>query len=107
MAGHSRVLWEGTFWGGTEPRIIGYGEITYRRPGTDDVEWFIVGPAAQKNYISIYINATDEDGSLVKQHASRLGKVKVSNAAISLKRVDDVDLEALEELVTLARDQMT
>jgi hypothetical protein len=106
MAGHSRVLWDGKFWGGTDQHIIGYGDVTYRRPGKDDVEWFVVGLAAQKNYISIYINAADEDGYLVKKHASRLGKVKVGSAAVSFKSADDIDLGVLEEVVMLARDRM-
>jgi len=107
MAGHSRVLWEGKFWGGSEQRIIGYGDYSYQRSAKETVEWFVVGLASQKSYISIYINAADEDGYLVKKHANRLGKVKVGSAAVSFKSADDIDLGVLEEVVTLARDQMT
>jgi hypothetical protein len=107
MAGHSRVLWEGRFWGGSEQSIIGYGDYSYQRSSKETVEWFIVGLAPQKNYISIYVNAADGDGYLVKKHAGRLGKVKVGSAAISFKSADDLDLGVPEEVVTLAREQMS
>jgi len=107
MKGHSRVLWGGTFWGGTEQSIIGYGDYTYRRSDKKNVEWFIVGLAPQKNYNSIYVNASDEDGYVIQRYADRLGKVKVRSAAITFKKADDLDLAVLEEVVKLARDQMT
>ena len=107
MKGHSRSLWGGTFWGGTEQSIIGYGDYTYQRSDKKTVDWFIVGLAAQKNYNSIYVNARDEDGYLIQRYADRLGKVKVRSTAITFKKADDIDLGVLEEIVTLARVQMT
>ena len=84
---------EATFWGGTEQSIIGYGDLTYERPGKETVEWFVVGLAPQKNYNSIYVNARDEDGYLIQRFADRLGKVKVRSAAITFKKADDIDLD--------------
>jgi hypothetical protein len=106
MKGHSRVLWGGTFWGGSEQSIIGYGDYTYQRSDKKPAEWFILGLAPQKNYNSIYINASDDDGYIIQKYADRLGKVKVRSAAVTFKSADDLDLEVLEEVATLARDQM-
>ena len=106
MSGHSRVLWGGKFWGGGEQSIIGYGDHTYQRSDKKTVEWFIVGLAPQKNYNSIYVNATDDEGYMIQRYADRLGKVKVRSAAITFKKADDLDLAVLEEVVTIARDQM-
>ena len=64
MPGRVRVLWEGIFWGGTEQTIIGYGDLVQERPKGDDVEWFIIGLALQKNHISLYVNAV-KDLSLI------------------------------------------
>jgi hypothetical protein len=100
-------LWGGTFWGGSEQSIIGYGDYTYQRSDKKTVDWFIVGLAPQKNYNSIYVNAADDDGYLIQKYADRLGKVKVRGAAITFKSSDDIDLGALEEVVTRARDLMT
>jgi hypothetical protein len=107
MKGHSRVLWGGTFWGGSEQSIIGYGDHTYQRSDKKPVDWFILGLAPQKNYNSIYINASDDDGYIIQKYADRLGKVKVRSAAVTFKSADDLDLEVLEEVATLARDRMT
>jgi hypothetical protein len=106
MKGHSRVLWGGTFWGGSEQSIIGYGDYTYQRSDKKTVDWFILGLAPQKNYNSIYINASDDDGYLIQKYADRLGKAKVRSAAVTFKSADDLDLEVLEEVATLARDRM-
>lgn len=105
MSGHPRVMWEGRFWGGTEQAIIGYGDFSYQRPGKDTVEWFVIGLAPQKNHISIYVNAADEHGYLVKRYADQLGKVKVGSAVVTFKSAADLDLEALRRLATEARDR--
>ena len=105
MPGRSRTLWEGTFWGGSEQQIIGYGDFSYDRP-TGTVDWFMVGLAAQKNYISMYVNAVADGGYAVQKYAERLGKVKVGSASISFKKVADIDLAALTELIGLANAQL-
>jgi hypothetical protein len=105
FAGHPRVMWEGRFWGGSEQRIIGYGNLTYDRP-TGAVEWFMVGLAAQKGHLSLYVNAVDGDDYAVRKRAARLGKVKVGSAAINFKTVEDLDLAALTDLLEYARDQL-
>ena len=52
-------MWEGVFWGGSEQRIIGYGNYSYLRSDKTPVEWFIVGLTRQKNYFSVYVNAVE------------------------------------------------
>jgi len=104
MAGRTRVMWEGKFWGGSEQRIIGYGDYSHQRPNKEAVEWFIIGLAVQKDYISLYVNAADEDGYLVKKYAGRLGNVKVGSSAISFKSAHDIDLDVLTELLQLAKN---
>ncbi len=104
MAGRERVLWEGAMWGGTHQRIVGYG--AYRRQGRtgDPVEWFVIGLAAQKRYISLYVSAVDDGAYLVKTFADRLGKVKVGSANITFRRLAEVDRAALSEMLERARD---
>jgi hypothetical protein len=103
MSGLERVLWRGVFWGGTEQAIIGYGDYRTTNSRGKEVEWFLVGLAVQKNYLSIYITA-DEDGQhLSKKYGSTLGKVKVGASSISFAAVEDIDVEALTALLTKAR----
>ncbi len=107
MPGASRTLWEGRFWGGTDQQIIGYGEYTYQRSDKKSGVWFIVGLAVQKNHLSIYINAADEDGYLIARYADRLGKAKVGSAVMSFKSASDLDLDSLSELVSAAYQNIT
>ena len=106
MAGHERVLWEGPMWGGTQQRIIGYGAYRYENRSGAEVDWFIVGLAMQKSHLSLYVSAIDDGQYLVKRYADRLGKVQVGSANVTFKRLDDVQLDALLEMVERARDLM-
>lgn len=106
MAGLPRVAWEGPFWGGTQQRIIGYGEYHYRGRSGREGEWFIVGLAAQKQYLSLYVNAVDDGEYLVKRYAGRLGKVKAGSANVTFRRLTDVELDVLLEMVARARDAL-
>ena len=106
MAGQPRILWEGVFWGGTEQAIIGYGDLTTDRGRGKVVEWFMVGLALQKNYISLYVNAVADGQYVAEKYREKLGKVKVGKASISFKRIEDVELDVLRELLTIARAQL-
>ena len=106
MVGHSRVLWEGTLWGGTEQTIIGYGDYTITQSRGKKSEWFMVGLAIQKRYISIYINAVEDGQYVAEKYRSRLGKVKVGKSSISFKHLDDLDIDTLKNLVSIARGQL-
>ena len=106
MGGLDRALWEGIFWGGSEQRIIGYGHYRYVGRDKKEGDWFIVGLAAQKNYRSVYVSAAEDGVYLVKKYADRLGKAKLGSSVISFKRLADVDLDVLVELVARAREIM-
>ncbi len=102
LPGHRRSLWEGVFWGGSEQSIIGYGDYSYVRSDKTPVQWFVVGLARQKNYYSVYVNATDGRRYLTEAYAGRLGKVKMGKSSISFRRLADVEIEVLMELVERA-----
>jgi hypothetical protein len=104
MTGEERVLWEGVFWGGTTQAIIGYGAYRYKGRSGAEGEWFKVGLAAQKNYLSVYVNAAEGGQSLAKTYAPRLGKVKAGSANLQFKRAADVDLDVLREMIGRARE---
>lgn len=104
MKGAERVLWEGKFWGGSDQRIIGYGEYTYANRSGKTVDWFVVGLAAQKNYITVFVNAAEDGAYVAERYADRLGKAQIGRSSVSFKRLSDIDLTVLLELVTRARD---
>ena len=104
MPGKERVLWEGKFWGGTQQRIIGYGSYRYKGRSGAKGEWFVVGLAVQKNYLSLYVSGAADGTSLAKLYAPRLGKVKAGSANLQFKRAADIDLDVLRELVARAQE---
>jgi hypothetical protein len=75
-----------------------------QRQRTGDVEWFVVGLAAQKAYLSLYVNAAEDGQYLAKRYADRLGRVKVGSANVSFRRLADLDLPAALEMAERARD---
>lgn len=102
MPGAKRHLYEGKFWGGSDQQIVGYGVMDYTNRSGEEVEWFTVGLAAQKNYISMYVNAVENDTYLLGQYKGKLGKVKMGSASISFNTLDDVDYDSLMNLVERA-----
>lgn len=107
FAGHERVLWEGPLWGGTYQRIIGYGRIRQRHRSGAEVDWFIVGLAAQKAHLSLYVSAVEDGRYLVKGWADRLGRVRVGSANVTFRRLSDLDLPAVLAMASRARDLMS
>jgi hypothetical protein len=106
MQGTERVLWAGPMWGGTDQRIIGYGSQQYVNRSGTRVDWFVIGLAAQKNYLSLYVNAADSDGYILGRYADKLGKVKIGSANATFKRASDIDIAFLRQMVAEARAGM-
>jgi hypothetical protein len=104
LPGRGRDLWQGTFWGGTDQTIIGYGRILQPRPRHPDVTWFLVGLARQKRNYSLYINATIDDGYLAHAYANRLGNVKLGAASIGFATLAKVNLDGLRDLLETAHN---
>jgi hypothetical protein len=107
MPTEERVLWEGKMWGGTDQRVVGYGAYRQQNRSGQAVDWFIVGLAAQKNHISLYVSAVEDGQYLVKRYADRLGKVKVGSAYVTFRRLSDLDLSAVREMAGRARELMS
>ena len=103
MAGHERVLWEGKFWGGTDQNIIGYGDYRYRDSKGKEGEWFLIGLAAQKNYLTVYVNAVADGKNMAESYGERIGKAKVGRSTVTFKRLADINLPVLLELISRAR----
>lgn len=103
MAGLPKTLFEGKFWGGSDQEIIGYGTYTYRRSDKRQVEWFVVGLALQKSYISVYISAVEGREYVAEKYGREVGKVKVGKSSISFTSLDHIDLDTLLAIVAKAR----
>jgi hypothetical protein len=104
LPGRSRTLWEGRFWGGTDQRIVGYGQIEQPRPRGEPVEWFLVGLARQRTSYSLYVNAVEDGAYLPRRFADRLGKVKVGSASVGFDDLGTVDVEVLRQMLGRAHE---
>lgn len=80
----------------------GYGSFKYKNHKGESLDWPTVAVASQKNYVSIYVCAVDKDGYLAEKYRARLGKVSVGRSCIRFKKMEDLDLDILKELIELA-----
>ena len=55
----------------------------------------------------MYVTTVEDGRYLSEAYRDRLGKVKVGRSNVSFKRLTDVNLDALLELVGRARELMT
>jgi hypothetical protein len=85
---------------GTVP-MLGYGPYHYKYASGREGDTAIVSLASQKHHISVYVFCVDEAiGKYVaEKHADDLGKVSVGKSCIRFKRIDDLNLDALAEVL--------
>ncbi len=105
--GLDQWIWRGKMWGGTDQTILGCGHFDYVNSSKEKVEWFLIGLANQKAHVSLYVNAVRGKEYLGKVYAERLGKVKLGSASISFKKLLDIDLQVLAEMVAEAAKNPT
>ena len=79
--------------------MLGYGSYHYRYASGREGDSFVVGLANTKAGVSIYLSAAEGGVYLAEANQHRLGKVSVGRSCIRAKRIDDLDLEVLAELV--------
>lgn len=84
--------------------IIGYGRSSYVLSNGRTNEWFIVGLAAHKSYLSLYVWGVVDGRYLLDHYQDRLGRVKTGRACLNFKSLADLDLKTLKEVVERAVD---
>ncbi len=80
-------------WG---PGIIGFGSYHFKYDSGREGDWFITGFAPRKKEITLYILAGFAEHDDLMQ---KLGKYRIGKGCLFLKRIDDIDLSVLNELV--------
>jgi len=76
--------------------VVGFGTFHYKSSSGREGDWFPVGFASRKAAITVYLGLSlDELAPLL----AKLGKHTVGKGCIYVKRLADVDLGVLEELV--------
>jgi len=86
----------------TDGGMLGYGRFHYRYKSGREGDASLIALSSRKAHISLYVLSADADGYLAERYADRLGKVSVGKSCIRFKRADDVDHDALRELLAEA-----
>lgn len=81
--------------------MIGYGEYHYQYASGREGDWFRVGLASQKNHLSLYFCASTPEGYLAELHQARLGRVSVGRSCVRFKKLADLNLDTVRELLAL------
>jgi hypothetical protein len=86
-----------------EPHIqsgmIGYGTYHYRYASGREGDWFRIGLASNKNYISLYCCGLKDGDYVANAFREALPKAKIGKSCVTFKRVEDLDPEALRSLI--------
>ena len=87
-------------WG---PSIVGLGSYTYKYPGGKEITWFPIGFSPRKTDLTLYLlGGMHKQGTRLK----RLGKYKAGKGCLYIKRLADVDLDVLREMVTASLEDL-
>lgn len=87
-------------WSGCEPKmygptIIGFGSYHYKYASGHEGHAPLIGFSPRKAEFSLYVTAP---GNEDQNHFDKLGKVKMGKACIYFKKLDDLNLDALEQI---------
>jgi hypothetical protein len=94
---------------GAEPKmwgtsIVGFGHYHYKYASGRENDWFLAGFSPRKQDLTLYIMAGfDHYDALM----ARLGKHKTGKSCLYLKRLADVDVAVLEDLISASVKHMT
>jgi hypothetical protein len=88
-------------WGDS---IVGFGSYHYKYASGREGDWFLTGFSPRKGNLTLYIMAGfDQYDELMK----RLGKYKTGKSCLYIKKLEDIDLAILRDLVEQSVQHMT
>lgn len=84
---------EPQMWGDS---IVGFGSYRYRYASGREGDWPLTGFSPRKQNLTLYINSGFEEYDDLMQ---QLGKHKTGKSCLYIKRLSDLDLDVLRQLV--------
>lgn len=92
---------DGAMWGSS---IVGFGSYHYTYASGREGDWFAVGFSPRKQNLTLYImDGFAEYDSLL----TRLGKHSTGKSCLYIKRLSDIDMSSLRELVEKSVQHVT
>jgi len=86
-------------WG---DNFIGFGNYSYfRKNNKQEFKWFNIGFVPRKDKITLYLTC-----DLTKKEAflKKMGKCKWGKGCLHIRKLDDIDLKMLKQLITEVKD---
>ena len=84
---------EPTMWGSS---IIGFGSYHYKYASGREASWFLTGFSPRKQSLTLYIM---EGFEKYDELMSKLGKHSTGKSCLYIKKLEDVDMKVVRELV--------
>ena len=79
--------------------MLSYGTYHYTYASGREGDWMIIALASQKNYISLYVCATEGDRYIAENYKEKLPKASIGKSCIRFKKISDIDLDVLREIL--------
>lgn len=92
-------------WGDS---IVGFGRYHYKYPTGHEGDTCLTGFSPRSKEFSIYLNGTYFPGMEEKRQKllDKLGKHRMGKACLYVKRLSDIDLKVLEQLIVMGIDEL-
>jgi hypothetical protein len=86
---------------GSEPKmwgasVVGFGNYHYKYESGREGDWFITGFSPRKANLTLYIMS---GFSHYEELLAKLGKHKIGSSCLHIKKLDNVDLDVLSEMI--------
>lgn len=91
---------EPIMWGDS---IIGFGTYRYKYASGRQAEWFLTGFAPRKQSLTLYIMS---GFSAYDDLLGKLGKHSTGKSCLYVKKLEDIDIEVLRELIQQSVEYM-
>ena len=79
--------------------MLAYGPWHFKYESGREGDWFRIGLASNKNYISLYICAMDGKTYVAEKFKKQLPKANVGKSCVRFERLSDLDQTALAKLI--------
>lgn len=95
ITGHTPKMWG--------PTMIGFGNWHYVSPSGREGDWFSMGFSPRKAAITLYVTM---DANARPEILTKLGKYTTGKGCIYIKRLADIDMATLEELIRVEYEEL-
>jgi hypothetical protein len=79
--------------------MLAYGPWHYKYASGREGDWFRMGVASNKNYISLYVSACNDKGYVAERYKKALPKASIGRSCVRFKRLSDLDPAALKNMI--------